>query len=64
MGISDTQAADGVSIDTDNNLTLTYNADGNVDYMETISSGKTYRQTFLYDGAKRLISISKWEPQS
>lgn len=61
--IVDTQATDGIGIDLDGNFSIVYNANGDVDYMETISSGNTYRQTYGYDGSFRITSISQWVKQ-
>lgn len=56
------RTSDNKYIDLDHlPLTLTYNTDGTIDYLEVSSEG-IYRQTFTYSSGK-VVNISGWVKQ-
>jgi hypothetical protein len=56
-------ASDGVSLDLEN-LEQVLNYTGqNVNYIEVIQNGITYRQTFTRDGQSKITSVSRWIKQ-
>ena len=63
MSTYDAVALDGSGLDLGSNpVTFNYNGDGTVNYIQTSSSGHTYRQTFNYTSSV-LTSITSWVKQ-
>lgn len=56
-------ASDATTFDPDSLAqTLAYNADGTLNYIQVVSAGNTYRQTFTYASGV-ITGISAWEKQ-
>lgn len=56
-------ANDGNVLELDSSaMTFSYNADGTLNYCETLQSGNTYRQTFSYTNGQ-VSSVSRWVKQ-
>jgi hypothetical protein len=62
MSIADATATDGSTLDLDS-LPTTYNWTGDeLNYVEVVSGGNTYRQTYTYTDGK-VTAISAWVKQ-
>ena len=55
-------AADGALIDLSGAMTIAYNGDNTIQYIEVEQDGTTYRQTFSYTSGN-LTGLSEWEAQ-
>lgn len=56
-------ATDGSVLDLDSmETTYNYNVDDTLNYMEILTNGNTYRQSFTWDTGK-VATISRWVKQ-
>lgn len=56
-------ASDGAALNIDSLAqTLAWNADGTINYVQVVSGGNTYRQTYTYTSGQ-VTGISAWVKQ-